>query len=838
MSVGGIDFGNAQSVMSLARKRGIDIVANEASRRATASYVSFDEKCRSIGDDAYQMAVRNFSATVFDFKRILGRSFTDPEIRAELELLPFKVAENSTGDIDVVIHYQGEEKRFSVEAVLGMLLRKLSTTCDKFNDGIRVTDYVLSVPSYYNEKQRRALLNAAKIGGMNCLRLINELTAAAVDYGMFRSDDLPEKEPETVLFIDFGHTALSAAVASVKRGELKMRSHASDPNLGSRNVDFMIYRKLAKEFKAKTGIDIDKKPKSRVRLLRQCEGAKKVLSTNENASIHAESLCDDQDLFSSLTREQLEEMCTPFHSRIGNVIREALRIAGIENEDLTAVEVIGGGSRMPFFKSLVLETTGKVAGTRLNGDESISRGCAMISAILSPNFRVRPFSYKDVVLMPVSMTFTSPAVRKEVALFQEKSAFPSARDVSLKMQDNFSIEVHIADPARLPKSSPSVLSRADILDVPSRPGEVVSRVRMDGSGCAYVDSATFVEQVEVEVEDDSPAKDEKLGEASSDDISMKKVASDVVDELEKKETESKDKGEKEMEMEGESQKKEENEGKGDSEMEVEEKPAKRTKTVKRTKKTPLRVVRTHLGMTDTMVKELIENEIKMQNDDGLVFETLACKNDVESYVYEMRDRLSMSLREYMEDEDRENFVSTLTDTEDWLYGDGEDAQKSVYLSKLRELKEIGDRVVSRYEEATNRNSFVAKFRSIMGNLDSRASATDGSVDHIDRAEIDEVVQMVRDGLIWIEEVEAGFKHTPLPVDPSVTCVDIQKRMEDIWKKADIILNKPKPAPKKEEENPVEQTKEKTETEVDEDKETMDVEEEVKKTEGVEEMEVD
>lgn len=205
MSVVGIDVGNDTSVVSMARKRGIDVLLNKESTRETPAVVNFSDKMRFLGTDGSAKMGLAPANTVNNLKRLIGSKFKDPAVQADIAKLPFSVTEGPDGGILVNVQYQGEQHSFTPQQLMAMVLVDLKKIAEA-ESGIPPVDCVLSVPVYYGEAERYAMLNAAQIAGLNCLRLINENTATALAYGIFKTD-LPETDPVHVAFVDVGHSS-------------------------------------------------------------------------------------------------------------------------------------------------------------------------------------------------------------------------------------------------------------------------------------------------------------------------------------------------------------------------------------------------------------------------------------------------------------------------------------------------------------------------------------------------------------------------------------------------------------------------------------------------------
>ncbi|KAJ3864171.1 heat shock protein 70 family [Lentinula novae-zelandiae] len=342
MAVVGVDFGTLASKIGVARHRGIDIIANEVSNRATPSLVAFGPKQRAIGEAAKTQETSNFKNTIGSLKRLIGRTLNDPDVQ---DIEKKKLLQ---------INYLGERQKFSATQLVAMYLGRLRDTASA-ELKTTVSDIVIAVPGWFTDVQRRAILDAASIANLNVLRIINDTTAAALGYGITKAD-LPEADnPKHVAFIDVGHSSLSVAIVAYSKGQLIVKSTAYDRNLGGRDIDYALVKHFAAEFKEKYKIDVLSNPKAVFRLAAATEKLKKVLSANAEAPINVESIMNDIDASSKLTRDDLEGLIADELSRIVAPIRRAIDDSGLNLDEIEVVELIGGSSRIPAVRARIAE---------------------------------------------------------------------------------------------------------------------------------------------------------------------------------------------------------------------------------------------------------------------------------------------------------------------------------------------------------------------------------------------------------------------------------------------------------------------------------------------------
>jgi heat shock 70kDa protein 4 len=206
MATAGIDIGNATSCVALARKRGVDVIMNAESKRETPALVSYGDKMRFVGVQGAARLTTNLENSACQVKRLIGRKFKDPEVQKDIKYFMFKVVEGPNGGCLINVKYLKETRQFTPEQVMTSLLKDMKHVAEA-DQGSQITDCAISVPVYFTESERLAMLNAASLAGLKCLRLINEPTATALNWGIFKSD-LPEEKPLNVAFVDVGHSSL------------------------------------------------------------------------------------------------------------------------------------------------------------------------------------------------------------------------------------------------------------------------------------------------------------------------------------------------------------------------------------------------------------------------------------------------------------------------------------------------------------------------------------------------------------------------------------------------------------------------------------------------------
>uniref|UniRef100_A0A3B3VV42 Heat shock protein 4b n=1 Tax=Poecilia latipinna TaxID=48699 RepID=A0A3B3VV42_9TELE len=774
MSVVGFDVGFMNCYVAVARAGGIETVANEYSDRCTPACVSFGPRNRAIGAAAKSQVVTNCKNTVQGFKRFHGRAFSDPYVQSLKNSLVYDIAQMPSGTTGIKVRENlEEEKVFSIEQVTAMLLTKLKETAE---GALKkpVADCVVSVPCYYTDAERRSVMDAAQIAGLNCLRLMNETTAVALAYGIYKQDlPAPEEKARNVVFVDLGHSGYQTSVCAFNKGKLKVLATACDQLLGGKDFDEVLVKHFCEEFGKKYKLDVKTKPRALVRLYQECEKLKKLMSANSSdLPLNIECFMNDIDVSAHMNRGQFEEMCVDILARVEPPLHSLLEQAKLKKEDIYAVEIVGGASRIPSVKERISKFFGKELSTTLNADEAVARGCALQCAILSPAFKVREFSITDVVPYPISLKWHSAAEEglSDCEVFPKNHAAPFSKVLTFYRKEPFSLEAYYSSPNELPYPDPTIGQFVIQKVVPQASGEsskVKVKVRVNIHGIFSVSSASLVE-VQKSDETEEPMETEQVsdkdGETSTEE----------------------NKGEKKSDQ-----------------------PPQAKKAKVKTKVLELPIENSpQWQLANDMLNLFVENEGKMIMQDKLEKERNDAKNNVEEYVYDMRDKLHGMLEKFVSESDRDTLSLKLEDTENWLYEDGEDQPKQVYIDKLAELKTLGQPIMDRFMEAEERpKAFEELGKQIQMYMKfvEAFKMKDEQYDHLDEADVTKVDKLNNDAMIWMNSTMNQQSKQSLAVDPIVKVKDIKAKTRELFSACNPVVTKPKPkveVPK--EETPAEQ----------------------------------
>ncbi|XP_045204095.2 heat shock 70 kDa protein 4-like [Mercenaria mercenaria] len=803
MSVVGLDVGSYTSYVGAAAGGGIETIANEYSDRCTPSYVSLGEKSRSVGTAAKNQATTNLKNTITCFKRFLGRSFADPMVQNEIKtyLKPFAVVAGTSGETLIEANYMGERQAFKAEQLMAMLLTKLKEVGEKALK-TKVVDIVVSVPSFYTELERKAMLAACKIASLNCLKIMNDTTAVSLAYGIYKQDLPAENEKSrNVVFVDLGYSSMQVAITAFNKGKLKVLATQSDANLGGRDFDLLLVNHFIEEWKTKYKIDVHSKPKAYIRLTQECEKLKKLMSANtQPIPIDIECFMDDKDVHGKLERAKFEEMAGPLLQKAEVVFKKILEVSKMNPDDIYSVEVVGGASRIPSVKELVTKIFRKEPSTTLNADEAVAKGCALQCAILSPTFRVRDFAIQDCQQYPITLSWQGGGLEDDSSMevFPQFHQIPFSKMLTFYRKEPFTLEARYSNPSQVPTQQSGIGVYKITKVQPQADGEsskVKVKVRINNNGLFNVQSASMVEKVEVKENEQEPESMETDGTKEGDAKQAKTENESMDTEQGPTETPPNDNNteQKDVEM------KEENDSKDNKAEKKDEGSTKKEKKPK-TKSVDLPVEVFSSDFPNDVLNLLQERENHMIMQDKLEKERCDAKNAVEEYVYEMRDRLCGPYEEFCQEDVRENFSKLLGDTEDWLYDEGEDQKKQVYLDKLAELKKSGDPIANRYRESSERpaafNELGTGLQHVRKFLDA-VEAKDEKYSHIEKADIDKVNKCLNEKQEWFDKQMNAQNKLKKHENPAVLASQIRQTRQDLDTLCNPIINKPKPKPKEE-----------------------------------------
>ncbi len=370
----GIDLGTTNSCMAVMDGSETKVIPNAEGHRTTPSVVAFTKNGeRLVGEQAKRQAVANPTGTIYSIKRFMGRRLD--ECQDDVARVPFKVVASPNGDAAV----QVGDKTYTPPEISAMILQKLKQDAEAFL-GETVSDVVITVPAYFNDRQRQATRDAGRIAGMNVRRIINEPTAASLAYGM------DKKKDEKIAVYDLGGGTFDISILDLGEGTCEVMATNGDTHLGGDDFDAAIIDWLADDFKASHGIDLKKEPVGFQRLKEAAEKAKCELSTAMSTEINLPFIAsvnnEPKHLQVTLSRAKLEQLTDSLCARTLAPCQNCLRDAKLSSSQINEVVMVGGMSRMPLVNKTASDIFGRTPNKSVNPDECVAIGAAIQGGVL------------------------------------------------------------------------------------------------------------------------------------------------------------------------------------------------------------------------------------------------------------------------------------------------------------------------------------------------------------------------------------------------------------------------------------------------------------------------
>lgn len=436
------------------------VLENSEGSRTTPSVVAFTKDGeRLVGMPAKRQAVTNAENTFSATKRLIGRRFEDAEVQKDMKTASFKIVKATNGDAWVEAH----GKMYSPSQIGAFVLMKMKETADNYL-GQKVKNAVITVPAYFNDSQRQATKDAGQISGLNVLRVINEPTAAALAYGMDKTDD------KLIAVYDLGGGTFDISILEMQRGVFEVKSTNGDTFLGGEDFDNALVTFLANEFKRDQGLDVTKDNMAMQRLREAAEKAKIELSSSMQTDINLPYLTMDatgpKHMNMKLTRAKFEGIVESLVKRTVGPCQKAMSDAEVKKSDIGDVILVGGMTRMPRVQALVQEVFGRAPGKSVNPDEAVAMGAAIQGGVLAGDVT-------DVLLLdvtPLSLgietlggVFTKLIDRNTTIPTKKSQVFSTAAD------GQTSVEIKVCQGEREMAADNKLLGQFMLVGIPPAP---------------------------------------------------------------------------------------------------------------------------------------------------------------------------------------------------------------------------------------------------------------------------------------------------------------------------------------------------------------------------------
>ena len=489
----GLDFGNKNCVVGIPKTHSIDVLLDQGSNRLIPTMVFYGDNRRFPGSFAQHEALQSLSQTITQLKRLVCLNY-DSEERKIIEKLIYydivKLEDGFTG-IKITNTETKEAKIYRPEQLIAFLFKSLLKAAQLVQPCI--SSLAVTVSPWWTEKQRRCIIDACKVGEIDLICLVNSTTAAAVGYVIDHRKRLPKTSEASVpvAFVDLGDSSLNVAVAMLNEESVVIKSFASDEHLGGSHFTSALLAYLVEQTKQKYNIDPTETSRMLYRFTEATEKLKKNLTVNTSVMFEVVGLKGDTDVKFLVKREEFEQQITNLIPRISKPIEEALAAANVKKEDLFAVEILGGGARVPAVKSELTKVFGREPETALNLDECFAVGCGYVAAILNPSMKV-PIKVVDVTPHAISAHWVDADGTKICDLFKQFSEVPSTKRLPIRVKSSsqsteVSLKINDDEICKVTFDTPKTEAEKDVIDVKIR-------VRLTQSSTIEVLDAAMVEK--------------------------------------------------------------------------------------------------------------------------------------------------------------------------------------------------------------------------------------------------------------------------------------------------------------------------------------------------------
>jgi L1 cell adhesion molecule like protein len=377
----GFDIGTTTSCAAIWINDRVEIIPDtQTGSRIIPSYVSFGDTEKLVGDAAKNQSTMNPKNTIYDTKRLIGRKFTDDVVKEDVKLWSFSVSGDNNNKPLINVKYKNEDKTFHPEEISAMVIQRLKETTESYL-GHPLKKVVITVPAYFNDSQRQATKDAGAIAGLEVLRIINEPTAAAIAYGLDKTDDKKEKN---ILVFDCGGGTHDVSILTLDGGIFEVKATGGDTHLGGSDIDNLIVDYLCDDIKKKHKMNVRENARALKRLNIAAEKAKKNLSVASTTSIEVDSLMDGVDYNTNLSRAKFESLADKVFQRTLKPLEQLLKDAKMGKSDIDEIVLVGGTTRIPKVQELLSGYfNDKQLNKSLNPDEAIAYGAAVQASILT-----------------------------------------------------------------------------------------------------------------------------------------------------------------------------------------------------------------------------------------------------------------------------------------------------------------------------------------------------------------------------------------------------------------------------------------------------------------------
>uniref|UniRef100_A0A667ZMW1 Hypoxia up-regulated protein 1 n=1 Tax=Myripristis murdjan TaxID=586833 RepID=A0A667ZMW1_9TELE len=743
------------------------------SRRKTATAVCLKDSERLFGDSALGVSVKNPKVVYRHLQGLLGKKHDNPQVALYQKRFPeHQLLEDPVRG--TVYFKNSEEQQYSPEELLGMVLNYSRGLAQDFAEQT-IKDAVITVPAFFNQAERRAVLQAAQMAGLKVLQLINDNTAVALNYGLRCTFNLSTSQ--NVMFYDMGSGSTTATIVTYQtvktketgtQPQLQIRGVGFDRGLGGFEMDLRLRDHLAKLFneQKKSKKDVRENHRAMAKLLKEAQRLKTVLSANVDFMAQVEGLMDDIDFKAKVTRAEFETLCADLFERVPRPVQDALTSAEMALDDIEQVILVGGSTRVPKVQEVLLKAVGKEElGKNINADEAAAMGAVYQAAALSKAFKVKPFLVRDAAVFPIQVEFTRETEEEGAKslkhnkriLFHRMAPYPQRKVITFnRYTDDFDFDINYGDLSFLGQEDLSVFGSLNLTTVrlsgvgnsfqkhtDAESKGIKAHFNMDESGVLLLDRVSWAilwserfhfkegeksENAEVEKEVEKKAKPQKKSKIS-EDIGVELVINDIVDPSVEDITSSKKK-----------------------------------------------------------LQDLTDRDLEKQEREKTL-------NSLEAFIFETQDKLYQEEYQLVVSEEENEQISTkLSEASAWMDEDGYSATTKELREKLVELKSLCKAMFFRVEERRKWPDRLAALDSML-NTSSFFLKSARLIPEEDQiftdVELKTLEKVINETTTWKNDTVAEQDKRSAKERPILLSKDIESKLALLDREVNYLLNKAK-----------------------------------------------
>ncbi|TNM84621.1 hypothetical protein fugu_008799 [Takifugu bimaculatus] len=778
------------------------------------------------GDSALGMSVKNPRTVYLHLQSLLGKKHDNLQVALYQKRFPEHQLQEDPVRGTVYFKYS-EEMQYTAEELLGMVLNYSRGLAQDFAEQ-PIKDAVITVPAFFNQAERRAVLQAARLAGLKVLQLINDNTAVALNYGVFRRKDI-DNTAKNVMFYDMGSGSTTATIVTYQT--VKTKESGTQPQLQIRGVGFD--RGLG-------GFEMD---------LRLRDHLAKLFNEQKKSKKDVEGLMDDIDFKSKVTRAEFENLCADLFERVPQPVKDALSAAEMTMNEIEQVILVGGATRVPKVQEVLLKAVEKEElGKNINADEAAAMGAVYQAAALSKAFKVKPFLVRDAAVFPIQVDFTRETEEEGIKsvkhnkriLFDRMAPYPQRKVITFnRYNTDFAFDINYGDLSFLTKEDISIFGSLNLTTVrlsgvdgsflkhaDAESKGIKAHFNMDESGVLLLDRVEAVfETVEEEKEEEStltklgntistlfgggsseptpnvtePVQDEEevppeSGTESQDKDNKEEAEKEKQEESEKNAAEEKtQKTEEEAGSKTETKEEQENKTNGEADAEKKEKPKKKSKisediTVELLINDILDPTTDQLASSKKRLQDLTDRDVAKQEREKTL-------NSLEAFIFETQDKLYQEeFQLVVSEEEKDQISAKLREASEWMDEDGYTATTKQLREKLSKLKSLSKDMFFRVEERRKWPDHLAALESMLNTStfflrSAKMIPVDDQI--FTDVELNLLEKVINETTTWKNETVAEQEKRSPQERPVLLSKDIESKLALLDREVNYLLNKAK-----------------------------------------------